>query len=64
MKKLNTTHRGPGRPATGLSPQIVVRLPAPLLRRVESIAERNFCARGVVLRMLIARALETVSAEM
>jgi metal-responsive CopG/Arc/MetJ family transcriptional regulator len=45
------------RRAAGETPQVVVRLPRPLLERIERLSDEAFCTRSNAIRMLLERGL-------
>jgi hypothetical protein len=55
---MNTQRRKPGRPK--LAPevaQLAIKLPRPLLRRIDSVASDEFCRRSDMVRALLESAL-------
>jgi hypothetical protein len=49
MRSLNPNYQA------GHSPQVVLRVPAPLLERVARFADAEFCSRSAAIRALLER---------
>jgi hypothetical protein len=56
-KSLSAKQKRPGRPATGVTPMIGLRLPAKVTRQVDQWAEINGVTRSEAIRSLIEQAL-------